>query len=147
MLVSYNSTASNWGKPLKSIQNLSIEELKSGGDVEALARRYKITEQSAIDFMTSIKNGSFVLKEGETVLQGYQAYLKSTADGFSHVSLKTKAFSTSMQVLYSIGLTALINGITWAFNEGIKAISNYIHRVELAQQVMKDINSEFNETQ
>lgn len=112
-----------------------------------LAKIVGQTDTAFISFLeTTQKSGTLYKTSGEAIA-GFQAYLKSTSNALSHTSIKTKALSASMQLLSSIGWTALITGITWAFGEGIKAISNYIHRVELAQQVMKELNSEFNETQ
>lgn len=67
-----------------------------------------VTEKSALDFAQGIRDGSIQLKDGQTMLQGYQSHLKSTGKAAQFVDLKTKALSASMKVLSTIEWMALI---------------------------------------
>ena len=55
-------------------RNLSVESLKTKEDISKLASNYSITNKSAIEFMQGVHDGNIVLQDGQTMLQGYQAY-------------------------------------------------------------------------
>lgn len=66
-----------------------------------------VTEKTALDFAQGIRNGSIQLKDGQTMLQGYQSYLKSTSKSLTLADIKTKALSASMKVLSTVGRMAI----------------------------------------
>ena len=96
--------------------------------------------------MNGIHDGSIQLKEGQTVLQGYQSYLKSTSAALNATNLKTKALSASMKVLSSIGWMAIFTAATWVIGKAVEGIDNLVHATERASDKAKESFEEYQET-
>ncbi|WP_143321623.1 phage tail tape measure protein [Clostridium sp. HBUAS56010] len=126
-----------------SFSELDVELIKNSENVLDLAYTHNIAKKSAIDFMDGIKDGSIQLKEGQTVLQGYQSYLKSTSTALSLADVKTKALSASMKILSTIGWMAAFTLAAKAIEGVIGLISDYINRVEIAKEAMADAKNNF----
>lgn len=90
-----------------AFSELSESALKAAPDIQKVLVGYKVGETSAIEFAKGIKSGSIQLQEGQSVLQGYQTYLKSTSSALSLAEIKTKALSASMKALSTIGWMAI----------------------------------------
>lgn len=77
--------------------------------------------------LNSIHDGSIQLKDGQTILQGYQTYLKSTSKSLTLADLKTKALSASQ--IKGFGLKNKkysINIIAYSDIHGVLLCSNII---------------------
>lgn len=96
-------------------------------NIKRLCKTYDITDESAINFLNSIHDGSIQLKDGQTILQGYQTYLKSTSKSLTLADLKTKALSASQ--IKGFGLKNKkysINIIAYSDIHGVLLYSNII---------------------
>ena len=93
--------------------------------------------------MQGVHDGNIVLKDGQTMLQGYQAYLASTSQGFTLATLKVKALSVSMKLLSSIGWVALITGASWLASKGVEALDKIINREKYLKKAVEESASAY----
>lgn len=93
-----------------------------------------MSNSKALDFAQSIRDGSIQLKDGQTMLQGYQSYLKSTGQAAQLASIKTKALSASMKVLSTIGWMAIFTVATSAISKGVEKLTEYANASENAKK-------------
>lgn len=96
---------------------------------------FGVGQVSAINFANGIKDGSIQLKEGQTILQGFQAYL-------TMVDIKTKALTVSMKVLSTVGWMAIFAAASWAIGKVIEAFDDYVHRLDNAKETLASTESE-----
>ena len=127
----------------KYFNALSSGAIKTTTNVSGLAKALGTTDKYAIEFTQKIKDGTIVLKEGQTYLQGYQMYLQSVGKTSMFATVKTQALSVAMKALSSIGWMALFTVITSVIGKGIEAIDNWIHRVEKANETMNNAVNEY----
>ena len=115
------------------------------GKFDKLADSCGVTDKSFTDFLKTTQKSNIVYKTSEDAIAGYQSYLKSTSRDLTLVDLRTKALSTSMKVLSSIGWMALITAVGWIIGKAVKGIGNYVKRVEEARNANEEFANQFNE--
>ena len=84
-------------------QKLNSQTDFSTINIEKTAKSLGIAEDSAIKFATAVKNGSVQLEEGQTMLQGYQAWMKATGRESEIAAIKVKAITTATKLLSTMG--------------------------------------------
>lgn len=137
------SEAKNISKEVSTaFTELSESAIKKAPDIQKVLEGYKVGEKSAIKFAEGIKGGSIQLKEGQTALQGYQGYLKTTSTALTLADVKTKALSVSMKILSTIGWMAIFTAASWAIGKGVEAIDDYIHRLDKAKEAFANTESD-----
>lgn len=121
--------------------------IKASKDIDGLLGKLKLTDSSAVDFAKGIKNGSIALKEGQTMLQGYEAYLKTTGAATEGLAIKTKVLSAATKALSSIGWMLAITAATALITKGIDYVVNYEKRLkEASDEIISSYKEEVNET-
>ncbi|MFT4107155.1 MAG: hypothetical protein QM657_15480 [Lacrimispora sp.] len=119
----------------KAFTELDESAIKNSPNIEEVLSKLGTGQVSAINFANGIKDGSIQLKEGQTVLQGYQAYL-------TMVDIKTKALTVSMKVLSTVGWMAVFAAASWAIGKAIEAFDDYVHRLDNAKEALASTESE-----
>ena len=131
----------------KIFSNLSVESIKSENNVSDLFSGIQSGEKTAIKFAQGIKDGSIQLKNGQTMLQGYQAYLNSTTKATTMAELKTKALSSAMKVLSSVGwmlaITATIKVLQSAWDAANTTVAEVQERVDNLTNSISTLESEY----
>lgn len=89
------------------LEKLSESTSISNQRFKRLAKDCDVTKDAVFQFAQGIRDGSIQLKDGQTMLQGYQSYLKSTSKSLTLADIKTKALSASMKVFSTIGWMAI----------------------------------------
>lgn len=84
------------------------EIVASTKSVSELAEQYHVTEESAITFAQKLRDQEVVLAEGETALEGYTAWMKSTGQASSFAAAKTTLFTVAVKALSTIGWTVFL---------------------------------------
>lgn len=84
------------------------EIVASTKSVSELAEQYHVTEESAITFAQKLRDQEVVLAEGETALEGYTAWMKSTGQASSFAAAKTTLFTVAAKALSTIGWTVFL---------------------------------------
>ncbi|WP_313069733.1 hypothetical protein [Lacrimispora sp.] len=125
------------------LNSLNAGAIKTTTSITGLAKNLGTTNKSAITFTKGIKDGSITLVEGQTYLQGYQSYLKSTSSALSLADIKTKALSVSMKALSTVGWMAIFTVASMAIGKGIEALSNFNKRVENTKNSANELMSAF----
>lgn len=94
-------------KARNCLTDLNVEQIKTIPNLTKLIDSYETGEPKILDFAQGIRDGSIQLKDGQTMLQGYQSYLQSTGKSLTLADIKTKALSASMKVFSTLGWTAI----------------------------------------
>lgn len=129
----------SWFKELDQYASLA------GITISDSAKDLNVTEDSAIKFATAVKNGSVQLKEGQTMLQGYQAWMKATGKESEIAAIKVKAMTAATKLLSAIGWAAVISIGTWAFSKLADAVDHYINRAKYATEAAETAQSKIDE--
>jgi len=121
--------------------------------ISELAGQFGVVEESAITFAQKVRDGDIVLAEGQTMLEGYSAWMKTTGQATQAAAIKTKLLTAAAKVASMIGWMIAITAVTAAISALVKKIDNYIHRSELMIQAseeainkIKELRSELTET-
>lgn len=110
-----------------------------------MAKTLNVTEDSAIKFATAVKNGSVQLEEGQTMLQGYQAWMKATGKESEIAAIKVKAMTAATKLLSTIGWAAVIAAGTWAIGKLTDTVDHYINRAKYAAEAAETAQSKIDE--
>lgn len=129
----------SWFKELDQYASLA------GITISDSAKDLNVTEDSAIKFATAVKNGSVQLKEGQTMLQGYQAWMKATGKESEIAAIKVKAMTAATKLLSTIGWAAVIAAGTWAIGKLADAVDHYINRAKYAAEAAETAQSKIDE--
>lgn len=86
---------------------------KSADEFVGYANGCNIADKSFKEFLKTTKDSGTVYATSADALAGYQSYLQSTSKATTLADLKTKALTTSMQLLSTIGWMAAIAASTW----------------------------------
>lgn len=126
---------------------LSNGMIKTTTNVQGLTNAYKVGEKSVVKYISGLKDGSIQLKNGQTMLQGYQAYLNSTTKATTMAELKTKALSSAMKVLSSIGwmlaITTTIKVLQSAWDTANTTVAEVQERVDDLSDSISTLESEY----
>lgn len=76
--------------------------------ISELAEQYHVTEETALTFAQKLRDQEVVLAEGETALEGYTAWMKSTGQASSFAAAKTTLFTVAVKALSTIGWTVFL---------------------------------------
>lgn len=93
-----------WFSDTKAISKIT----SSTKAISELAEQYYVTEETAITFAQKLRNQEVVLAEGETALEGYTAWMKSTGQASSFAAAKTTLFTVAAKLVSTIGWTVFL---------------------------------------
>ena len=126
MLVKYNKDLGEWEGVITNFKKAfefqpkenvaewfsspkTLNNLTSGTDsITKLAEAYHVTEETAITFAQKLRDQEVVLAEGETALEDYTAWMKSTGQVSSFAAAKTTLFTVAAKALSTIGWTVFL---------------------------------------
>lgn len=114
---------------------------KTAIDLTNAEKTFNVTEDSAIKFATAVKDGSVQLEEGQTMLQGYQAWMKATGRESEIAAIKVKAMTAATKLLSTIGWAAVIAAGTWAFSKLADTVDHYINRAKYVAEAAETAQS------
>ena len=126
----------------------TINDIKNGGQaISELAEQYHVTEESAITFAQKLRDQEVVLAEGETALEGYTAWMKSTGQASSFAAAKTTLFTVAAKALSTIGWTVFLTLAISLFTKLASSIEHawnkakyMVEAAEEAKKTIKDLN-------
>ena len=148
---------SNLSAFIKAISGVKAElkplvEEESIGYFNQFTKATEEGKESTIDFLNKMKDtdkGIYeylqTVKDGKPTFDEYVEFCEKTNEANKKVTLSAKAGQVALKGLAMVANMALTALATWAVTSIVKAIDNYIHRVENAKEALKEFNSAFEE--
>lgn len=118
------------------LDELSSKDL-TGVNLDDILKNWDDIDGSVVDYIKNIQTGNIELKEGESLVDGYT---RTATSGFSKVGNAIKSIGVG---LINSAIMALVSFIA---TKAIEAIDDYVHRVEIAKDTIKEAIDESENT-
>ena len=162
MLVSYDKEG-NWGGIIPSLSNKKVEipesvsqlfndwknsNVDSFADFDKsfleLAKNANIADESFKNFLQTTEESGTVYETTSQAMSGYEQYLKKTTRAAKTAEIGTKALSTAMKIVSSIGWMLAISAISAVIGKiGTAIDDNIIHKAENATEAIENTMSAY----
>lgn len=114
--------------------NFKLDDGKANWD--AISKSIEGCDKTALSYFKTLEDGNGTINNQSASVEGLGAHLKATGQSFNFAAIKATLLNTALNAGIFLVASLAIQGI-------VKALDNYIHRVEKARERTDELFDEF----
>ena len=119
--------------------DLKLPEFKKDDEYnwDAIAKSIDNCDETALSYFKTLEDGNGTINNQSASVDGLSQHLKATGQSFNFAAVKATLLNTALNAGIFLAVSVAIQGIT-------KALDNWIHKVEKANDAMNEAVDEYN---